>query len=492
MTTDHAVNADAGGADFHEHALMGRIPILTRDRVYTRWYTWGLQAFLYGAATWSLLAGGYVGSILPPLHGFVAFMLGLTTSLLFLSLFTGIVSTRYGMDAPDAARPALGLRGAQVVRWLVFLVMMATVVILVSLMAAAFDQFAQTTLGMSSNTMFGSVCAVVAIALCVWLATIGPAILERVANWIIAPLFMILLIALGAAVISKYGITELWAMRPDPELAPAGAYVRAVEFGLGSGFGYWVTTGAMYRLVSTPRLAINGSVTAWSYLLIPITAVGIFAALAVGSADPTTWMYELMGPIGGAVAILFIVVANVTALVIMLYVAAVSVRQSKSLMKVPSSLTMVVLAVPAVIATFFADAVLANYAGIVAYIAVATAPIVTVLSVDYFVLRRGEIDVRHIFTSKPGTKYWYVGGVNPAALIAVVLGFVTYLGVYDPITGEGTWVFEHFTASLPSVVVTAVVYWVLSVCWVKPQGLGGYPRAAKSRSVEVADSEIGF
>ncbi len=68
--------ADTAGADFHEHALMGRIPVLTSDRIYTSWYTWVLQAFLYGAATWSLLAGGYVGSILPPLHGFAAFMLG--------------------------------------------------------------------------------------------------------------------------------------------------------------------------------------------------------------------------------------------------------------------------------------------------------------------------------------------------------------------------------------------------------------------------------
>jgi NCS1 family nucleobase:cation symporter-1 len=490
--TNKAVTADAAGADFHEHALMGRIPVLAKDRIYTRWYTWVLQAFLYGAATWSLLAGGYVGSILPPLHGFAAFMLGLTISLLFLALFTGEVSTRYGIDTADAARPALGLRGAQIVRWLVFFVMMATVVILVSLMAAAFSQFAETTLGMSPDNFVGSLCAIVAIALCVVLASIGPAILERVANWIIAPLFMILLIAMGAVLISKYGITELWAMRPDPELVPAGAYVRAVEFGLGSGFGYWVTTGAMYRLVSTPRLAIHGSVIAWSYLLIPITAVGIFAALAVGSADPTTWMYELMGPVGGAVGILFIVVANLTALVIMLYVAAVSVRQSKSLMKVPSWATMVVLAVPAVIATFFADAVLGNYAGIVAYIAVGTAPIVTVLTVDYYVLRRGQLDVRHIFTSKPGTKYWYLGGVNPAALIAVVAGFATYLGVYDPITGEGTVVFEYFTASLPSVVVTAVVYWVLSVCWVKPQGLGGYPSAKNSRHAEVEPNDIGF
>ncbi len=74
----------------------------------------------------------------------------------------------------------------------------------------------------------------------------------------------------------------------------------------------------------------------------------------------------------------------------------------------------------------------------------------------------------------------------------MVAGFLTYISVYDPLTGEGTVVFEYFTASLPSVVVTAIVYWVLSVCWIQPQGLGGYASAKKSRALDVADREIGF
>ncbi|WP_197375589.1 cytosine permease [Mycolicibacterium baixiangningiae] len=490
--TEKGAATDTAGADFHEHALMGRIPVLASGRVYTRWYTWLLQSFLYGAATWSLLSGGYIGSILPPLQGFAAFILGQTAAMLILALFTGVVSSRYGIDTADTARPALGLRGAQAVRWLVFFVMMATVVILVSLMAAAAGQFAEQTLGMSSGAFVGGVCALVALGFCVVLATIGPSILERVANWIIAPLFLLLLGALAAALISRYGFTELWQLRPDPATTPAGAYIRAVEFGIGTAFGYWVTTGALYRLVSTPRLAIHGSVSAWAYLILPITAVGVFAALAVGSADPTTWMYELMGPVGGAVAILFIFIANITALVVMLYVAAVSVRQSKSLMQVPSWLTMVVLAIPAVIATFFAHEVLANYASIVAYIALATGPLVAVLTVDFFILRRSQLDIRHIFTSKPGTKYWFWGGVNPAALIAIAVGIASYLAIYDPVSGESHVVFEYLTASAPAFVISAVVYWVLMVAWVIPSGRGGYPSAKSPRHVEVATNEIGF
>lgn len=485
--------ADAAGSDFHEHALMGRIPVLSPDRVYKRWYTWVLQAFLYGAATWSLLAGGYLGSILPPLHGLAAFILGQTIALMLCGLFTGVVSSRYGIDTADAVRPVLGLRGAQAVRWLVFLAMTATTVVLVSLMAAAFDQFATATLGISSSTTVGALCAVAALVLCVVLASIGPSILERVANWIIFPLFMILLLALGAALINRYGFTDLLALRPDPQTELDGAYVRAVEFGLASGFGYWVTTGAMYRLVSTPRLAIHGSVTSWAYLILPIVAVGIFAALAVGSADPTTWMYELMGPVGGALAMVFIVVANVTALVVMLYVAAVSVRQSKSLMKVPSWLTMCVIALPAVAATFFAHEVLASYATIVSYLALPVAPLVAVLTVDFFIIRRSQIDIRHVFTSKPGTKYWFWGGINPAALVAVVMGIITYLSIYDPLTGEShSVVFEYMTATIPAVVVSAVAYWVLVICFVIPRGRGGYPSAKSAQHTEVNSGEIDF
>lgn len=488
MSTD--VSTGTGGSDFHEHALMGRLPVLTSERIYTNWFTWLLQAFLYGAATWSLLAGGFLGSLLPPLEGFAAFILGQTIALLVCSLFTGAVCGRYGIDTADAARPALGIRGAQAVRWLVFFVMMATTVILVALMAAAFDEFAVVTLGMSDGNIVGALCAIGALVLCVVLAGIGPTILERVANWVIAPLFLVLLVALAAALVNRYGLTDLWQLRPDPATVVPGSYVMAVEFGAATGFGYWVTTGAMYRLVSTPKLAMHGSVTAWSYLILPIVGVGIFASLAVGSADPTHWMYELMGPVGGAVAMIFIVVANITALVVMLYVAAVSVRQSKSLMRVPSWLTMCVLALPAVFATFFAHQVLDSYSGIVSYMALASAPVIAVLTVDYFVLRRGQIDLRHIFTTKPGTKYWFWGGVNPMALIAIVVGIGVYLAIYDPVSGEHGVVFQYVTASLPSFLSAAIVYWLLTVCVVIPRGLGGYPSGRSSRAVEVAPEDV--
>ncbi|MEE3853023.1 cytosine permease [Gordonia sp. LSe1-13] len=490
MSSD--ISTSGGASDFHEHALMGRLPVLTSERVYTTWFSWLLQAFLYGAATWSLLGGGFLGSLLPPLEGFAAFILGQTIALLVCSLFTGVVCARYGIDTADAARPALGVRGAQAVRWLVFFVMMATTVILVALMAAAFDEFASVTLGMSDNNVVGPLCAIAALVLCVVLAGIGPTILERVANWVIAPLFVVLLVALAATLINRYGFVELWNLRPDPETTVPGAYVMAVEFGAATGFGYWVTTGAMYRLVSTPRMAMHGSVIAWSYLILPIVGVGIFASLAVGSADPTHWMYELMGPIGGAVAMIFIVIANITALVVMLYVAAVSVRQSKSLMRIPSWLTMCVLALPAAFATFFAHQVLDSYSGIVSYIALASAPVVAVLTVDYFVLRRGELDIRHIFTSKPGSKYWFWGGVNPMAFIAIVVGIVVYLALYDPVSGEHGTVFQYVTASLPSFVSAGLVYWLLTVCVVIPRGLGSYPSARTSRAVELEADDVRF
>ncbi|MGE2832554.1 cytosine permease [Mycobacterium sp. SMC-4] len=483
----------ASGADFHEHALMGRIPVLSGDRIYNRWYTWVLQAFLYGAATWSLLGGGYLGSILPPLQGFAAFILGQTISLVLGSLFTGVISSRFGVDLTDAARTVLGSRGAQFVRLVVFAGMTVTTLILVSLMAAAFGQFAEVTLGMSSGGFVGAVCATTALIFCVVIAKIGPSILERVANWIIFPLFMVLLIALAWALISRYGLVDLWSLRPDPELTIPGAYVRAVEFGLATGFGYWITTGAMFRLVSSPRLAIHGSTVAWSYLILPITAVGIFAALAVGSADPTLWMYDLMGPVGGALAMMFIVVANITALIVMIYVATVAARQSQGMMKIPSWVVMCVIAAPAVVATFFAHQVLASYAVIVAGLALPVAPLVAVLTVDFFVLRRSQIDIRHVFTPKQGTKYWYWGGVNPAAVVALIAGIATYLWMYNPLTGEaGVGAFEYLTATIPTMAVSALLYWVLSVCWVIPSGLGGYPTCKAPRHVDVETHEIGL
>ncbi|OFE14406.1 nitrate reductase [Humibacillus sp. DSM 29435] len=47
-------------------------------------------------------------------------------------------------------------------------------------------------------------------------------------------------------------------------------------------------------------------------------------------------------------------------------------------------------------------------------------PIFGIVVVDYFFLRRQEIDIEHLFSDDPRGKYWYRRGFNPRAIVALV------------------------------------------------------------------------
>ena len=63
-------------------------------------------------------------------------------------------------------------------------------------------------------------------------------------------------------------------------------------------------------------------------------------------------------------------------------------------------------------------------------------------------------------------------------VVAVAAGAVFYLVIYNPVTLTTLPVFSYITASLPSAIVGAVVYYVLARVLYVRRGIGGYAPAA--------------
>ncbi|GHB13075.1 hypothetical protein GCM10009038_08970 [Salinicola rhizosphaerae] len=57
-------------------------------------------------------------------------------------------------------------------------------------------------------------------------------------------------------------------------------------------------------------------------------------------------------------------------------------------------------------------------------LAAAIGPLYGIIIMDYYRIRRGEIDVDGLFSDDPHGPYWYRNGVNPAAVKAVVAATV--------------------------------------------------------------------
>jgi NCS1 family nucleobase:cation symporter-1 len=54
-------------------------------------------------------------------------------------------------------------------------------------------------------------------------------------------------------------------------------------------------------------------------------------------------------------------------------------------------------------------------------------PLAGILVTDFYIIRKGKLDIFALYDGKPGAKYWYTGGMNFRAFFSFVLGFAPTL-----------------------------------------------------------------
>ncbi len=84
------------------------------------------------------------------------------------------------------------------------------------------------------------------------------------------------------------------------------------------------------------------------------------------------------------------------------------------------------------------------------------APIAAIFIADYFFCKKGRIDVAALFKGEGG-RYWYSGGINPAAILAWVVAFILPLLTYFGVQGQ-FWTFINSINYLWSFFIGFIVY----------------------------------
>ncbi len=104
------------------------------------------------------------------------------------------------------------------------------------------------------------------------------------------------------------------------------------------------------------------------------------------------------------------------------------------------------------------SAVYDNFFQFLYWISLAYAPVIGIVLVDYFILRRQTLDLRAIFSHRKGSPYDFWGGWNIAAYIGVAVGVGVYLLLLNPVSLWYSAPFAYMTASVPSLVSGGLVY----------------------------------
>jgi nucleobase:cation symporter-1, NCS1 family len=459
----------------NESAVESGWPLARADRQWGQWQLF-VVLLVTAAATWCYIIGQYVAYYLNLKMGFAAMTAGAMLGMLLVTLAVVPAATRYGIDSIASAKPQFGDRGWIITVFLQYASIIGWNCLLMIFFGKSVAQLL-TTLGWASAESGGIVARVAAIIACaVVFVTLlrGGTGLERVSK-----LLFVFIVGIGLWMTYMLLSHQSDAIAAAKPAYASGSlqwdYVTGIEIGIVSLLSWWPYIGAMVRSAPNAHTATLPSMLGMGLPVPILSVVGLAAMLALQVADPAAWLVQLGGNFYGVIALLFVIAANLGTAVAGVYATAVGLRQVPGLGKASwSTLVLAGLIPVAAITLIVPDLFFDNFGTFLAYIGVFFAPICAIQIVDYLFLRKQRLNIRAIYQSGEGSAYHFFAGFNPAAILAMVVGFAAYNYLLNPISYASHSPYEYLTASLPTAVVAGFAYWVLTVVWIKPSGKGGY------------------
>lgn len=466
------------GASHDEDATVNEMPLLRRERI---WGFWSFSSVNVGLAiaTWAFLQGGAVAAFVGAKAAVASIVLGYGVSTLLVALVPCLPSARYGLEQFISLRSVFGSSGAR-------LLMIAMSALLAAAWSAVLAIMFGHALGNVTSQVTGThlhnsgiTVSLISLAAVVvsWLVLAkGPVSIDWV-NRIVAPGLVLVTVGMLALIFTQVSWSQLLSAPPLASTADAHRdFMLAVELNMAGGFAWWPNVGNLARLTRSARAAFWPNILGLFFTSVLAAVVGAFAALALGSEDPTKWMIPLGGAVLGVIALLFVGFANVTSVVAQGYSSMLALKggSGRLLRHVPWPVLAAVILAPAAVLVFFPATVYDNYSQFVSWGAIVLAPLCSVQLVDYFLLRRGKLQLREFYLPDRQSRYGFWRGYNPIAFLAVAAGAATYALLLNPVSYQPVPAFDLLTASAPAAVVAGGLHYLLTRLVVRPAGKGGY------------------
>ena len=450
-------------------------PLLLSERTWNQ-RDLAIVLLVAASATWCYVSGGLVGTYLDLRMGFAALTAGSMIGMLLVTLAAVPSATRYGIDSISTSVPQLGNRGWLIAVCLQYISIIGWNSLLLIFFAKSVSQLLMTLglTGSGSEAIVVPASTAVACLIVFWVLLDGASRIESLAK-----VLFCFIVGVGLWMLYMLLTEQNQALTAAAPINASGDlqwnYVTGIEIGIVNLLAWWPYIGAMVRVAPNASTAAMPSMLGMGLPVPVLSVIGLAAVLALGDPDPSAWLVQLGGNVYGAIALLFVIAANFGTTIIGVYAATVGLKHLRAFARLSWRVAVLVPLVPvALVGVLVPELFFNNFANFLAFIGVFFAPLVAIQIVDYFILRRQAINIRSIYDRSAASDYAYWGGVNPAALVAMAAGFLTYIYLLNPLTYESRSPYEFLTASLPTALVGGVVFYIVTRLLVQPSGRGGY------------------
>ncbi len=428
---------------------MGIEPISKEERNLGGW-----DFFLLWAGAAVSLAEIWAGGLIVPLGlglGLWAILLGHLIGNTPFAL-GGLIGSRWGIPTMVAVRPSFGIRGSYFASALNVIQLIGWTAVMLIICGAAADAISKSY-GFSNPTLWIVVSGVITT---LW-AVAG----HRLWKWlqrVSVVALLILCLAMIYVVFQQYG----WGMIAQIPRKSGFSFMVGMDLVIAMPISWLPLVSDYSRFATNSKSSFWGTwigyfiVSSWMYLL------GLMASLATQSPDPSGVVMNLMLKFGWAIPALVIVLfSTFTTTFLDIYSTAISglniapnLGERKGILLGGILGTGVAIIFPTLL----------NYEHFLLFIGAMFCPLFGIVLVDYFLLKKGSIEVEDLYR-KEG-RYWFWKGVNPIAILAWAIGFAIYLGFSPMLMEKVLGIKAAFPwpigSSLPSMVLAGLIYWLLA------------------------------
>jgi nucleobase:cation symporter-1, NCS1 family len=418
------------------------------------WGTYNLAALWVGLSiviTTYTLASGLIAAGMSWWQGLLTVSLG-NLIVLIPILLNSHPGTKYGIPFPVLVRSSFGIRGANVAAMARALVACGWFGIQTWIGALALDTL-MTTLTSGWADVTGHKAIAFGVFWLVQVAIIlrgieGIKFLESYA----APLLLGSSVALLIWAFSAGGGIGNVFSASSKLVTDDQSFWSLFGPGLAANVGYWITLSMnipdFTRYAKDQRSQIVGqsiamplTMTGFSFIGIAVTAATV---VVYGEAiwDPVTLVARLLDdlPILLIFAMVVVVIAQISTNMAANVVSPSNDFSNLSPRQISFRMGGMITAVIGIISfpwKLYEDVGAYIFTWLVGYGSL-LASFLAVMLVDYWLIRRARLDVSELYRPDPGGRYWYAGGYNWAALVAVAAGVLPVLpGFLHAATTEG-------------------------------------------------------
>jgi nucleobase:cation symporter-1, NCS1 family len=385
-------------------------------------YTFAAGLFVLGLAAWQV---------------FLALLVGITIVYVGMNLM-GHAGHRTGVPFPVLARVSFGVYGANLpaliraimaIAWYgiqTWLASVAMVVLGIQLFPGLDAYTHNSILGLST---LGWLAFLFMWALQLVILSRGMETIRKLQDWATGPVVWIIMLFLAGWLLVKSGFdlrlnVSLTNLSPAQQLRESFAAVGLTIATFMTlvlnyaDFARFTKTHQSYRRGNLLGLPVNFAAFALASVL---TTAGTIAVFGTAITEPVEIVARINNPVVTVIGAVTFVIATMGINVVANFVSPaydLANLMPKYLNFTRGGIVSAVLAVLVMPWNLYSNPVIINYflGGLAAFLA----PLVAILLVDYYFVRRGRVVVDDLYRADEGGEYYYRKGVNPIAVQAFV------------------------------------------------------------------------